>query len=38
MGEINVVEKGRNYEWNIMERTLPYGGSNENVTGIVPPI
>lgn len=38
MEEINVVENGRNYERNIMEGTLPYGGSNENVTGIVPPI
>lgn len=38
MEEINVVEKGRNYGWNIMEGTLPYRGSNENVTGLVPPI
>ena len=38
MEEIDVVEKGRNYGWNIMEGTLPYAGNNENVTGLVPPI
>ena len=38
MEEIDVVEKDRNYGCNIIEGTLPYRGSNENVTGIVPPI
>jgi glucose/arabinose dehydrogenase len=27
--EIDVVEKGKNYGWNIMEGTLPYAGGNE---------
>jgi glucose/arabinose dehydrogenase len=36
MEEIDVVEKGRNYGWNIMEGTLPY--ANGNHTGLKPPI
>ena len=36
MEEIDVVEKGRNYGWNIMEGTLPYAGGNE--TGLELPI
>ena len=27
--EIDFVQKGRNYGWNIMEGTLPYAGSNQ---------
>ncbi len=38
MEEIDFVEKGRNYGWNIMEGTLPYAVSNETETGLVPPI
>jgi glucose/arabinose dehydrogenase len=34
--EIDVVEKGKNYGWNIMEGTLPYAGGNE--TGLELPI
>jgi glucose/arabinose dehydrogenase len=36
MEEIDVVEKGKNYGWNIMEGTLPYAGGNE--TGLELPI
>lgn len=36
MEEIDVVDKGRNYGWNIMEGTLPY--ANGNQTGLEPPI
>jgi len=28
--EIDIVQKGKNYGWNIMEGTLPYAGSNPN--------
>ena len=28
--EIDVVEKGKNYGWNIMEGTLPYAGGDES--------
>ncbi len=28
--EIDVVSGGKNYGWNIMEGTLPYGGGNES--------
>lgn len=34
--EIDIVEKGKNYGWNIMEGTLPYVGGNE--TGLELPI
>lgn len=30
MDEIDVVESGKNYGWNIMEGTLPYVGGNES--------
>jgi glucose/arabinose dehydrogenase len=36
MEEIDVVESGKNYGWNIMEGTLAYAGGNE--TGLEPPI
>jgi glucose/arabinose dehydrogenase len=36
MEEIDVVEGGKNYGWNIMEGTLPYAASNQ--TGMEPPI
>jgi len=36
MEEIDIVEKGKNYGWNIMEGTLPY--ANGNQTGLEPPI
>ena len=36
MEEIDIVEKGKNYGWNIMEGTLPYAGNNQ--TGMEPPI
>jgi hypothetical protein len=36
MEEIDVVESGKNYGWNIMECTLAYAGGNE--TGLEPPI
>ena len=29
MEEIDFVEKGRNYGWNIMEGTLPYAANNK---------
>jgi glucose/arabinose dehydrogenase len=34
--EIDIVEKGKNYGWNLMEGTLPY--ENGNSTGLEPPI
>jgi glucose/arabinose dehydrogenase len=34
--EIDLVEKGKNYGWNIMEGTLTYAGGNE--TGLVLPV
>ncbi|MGE5637562.1 MAG: PQQ-dependent sugar dehydrogenase [Chloroflexota bacterium] len=34
--EIDIVEKGKNYGWKIMEGTLPYAGGNE--TGLVLPV
>ncbi len=34
--EIDVVQKGGNYGWNIMEGTLPYAGGNE--TGLISPV
>jgi glucose/arabinose dehydrogenase len=34
--EIDVVEKGKNYGWNIMEGTLPYIGGNQ--TGLELPV
>jgi glucose/arabinose dehydrogenase len=34
--EIDVVEKGKNYGWNIMEGTLPFAGGNQ--TGLELPI
>jgi glucose/arabinose dehydrogenase len=36
MEEIDVVENGRNYGWNIMEGTLPYAGGN--TSGLTPPV
>ena len=36
MEEIDIVEKGRNYGWNIMEGTLPYANGSE--TGLELPI
>jgi glucose/arabinose dehydrogenase len=36
MEEIDIVEKGKNYGWNLMEGTLPY--ANGNLTGLEPPI
>ncbi len=36
MEEIDLVEKGKDYGWNIMEGTLPYVGGNE--TGLELPI
>ena len=30
MEEIDIVENGKNYGWNIMEGTLPYAGGNES--------
>jgi glucose/arabinose dehydrogenase len=38
MEEIDVVEKGKNYGWNIMEGTLPYAENNRTETGLVSPI
>ncbi len=34
--EIDIVEKGKNYGWNIMEGTLPYAGGN--LTGLELPV
>ncbi len=34
--EIDIVEKGKNYGWNIMEGTLPYADGNQ--TGLVLPV
>ena len=34
--EIDIVEKGKNYGWNIMEGTLPYAGGDQ--TGLELPI
>ncbi len=34
--EIDVVEKGRNYGWNIMEGTQPYAGGS--TVGLQPPV
>jgi len=37
--EIDLVEKGKNYGWNIMEGTLPYDPpSGVNQTGLEPPV
>jgi len=36
MEEIDIVEKGKNYGWNLMEGTLPYASGNQ--TGLEPPI
>ena len=36
MEEIDLVEKSKNYGWNIMEGTLPYAGGNQ--TGLELPI
>ena len=36
MEEIDIVEKGKNYGWNIMEGTLPYAKGNQ--TGLELPI
>jgi glucose/arabinose dehydrogenase len=36
MEEIDVVQNGKNYGWNIMEGTLPYVGGNQ--TRLEPPI
>ncbi len=36
MEEIDIVEKGKNYGWNIMEGTLPYAVGNE--TGLELPV
>ena len=36
MEEIDVVEKGKNYGWNLMEGTMPYASDNQ--TGLEPPI
>ncbi len=36
MEEIDIVENGKNYGWNIMEGTLPYAEGNE--TGLVLPV
>jgi glucose/arabinose dehydrogenase len=30
MDEIDIVESGKNYGWNLMEGTLPHVGSNES--------
>ena len=32
MEEIDIVEKGKNYGWNLMEGTLPYASGNSNRT------
>jgi glucose/arabinose dehydrogenase len=34
--EIDIIEKGKNYGWNIMEGTLPYSGGNQ--TGLELPV
>jgi glucose/arabinose dehydrogenase len=36
MEEIDIVEKGKNYGWNLMEGTLPYASGNQ--TRLEPPI
>lgn len=36
MEEIDIVEMGKNYGWNIMEGTLTYAGGNQ--TGLEPPV
>jgi hypothetical protein len=39
MEEIDLVEKNKNYGWNIMEGTLPYDlASGSNQTGLEPPV